>query len=493
MEAKILNYTVNPTMVVNKIKKTEEIQVWVNFNDLNPKEAQMLQRKGLMLSKNDPTSARTPIANLKLPNPFVKVQLGLEMLAQMGYQVPSLDEIKQEVIDAFDEAATPEEVEQAIKSTDDMWIEFMKNVNDEQVQSVLRSLGTRGGRASNTYGHVYSRENALMAIAQKPNATFVQTRKDWRKRFGRKVKDGAQRIILQVPTGHGKANAKEKIDFVNSGALGDNKTYGKLSSHEKHFVDVKANTNSAHSFFGMVYYDVSDTELIDPNGPDLWADYVGLSNNLTGQLNQHAVADHAMSMGQTADDINAIYNNKVGDLEKTTLALAKFIEAKYKKIDVSKLNLKNERTFSMLVETLADFLIEKEGKIVKLENRRTSINIVKSIVFALTNLHPEFVATQLKNNILTEDEYFSVRNYINTIINGINKFLPVNENRIFVMEQFRLLSSVDELLDMLGISHEEVKRHEMENVKSDAMVEQKGITEGFNKFYKRLIDNKKWN
>jgi hypothetical protein len=115
------------------------------------------------------------------------------------------------------------------------------------------------------------------------------------------------------------------------------------------------------------------------------------------------------------------------------------------------------------------------------------------MVFALTNVHPEYVASQLQNNILTMDEYYALRNFIYTIVNGINKFLPINENRIFVMEQFKLLSSVDELLGMLGVSKEEVKRHEMESMKNDAMVEQKEITEGFNKFYKRLMDNKKWN
>jgi hypothetical protein len=111
----------------------------------------------------------------------------------------------------------------------------------------------------------------------------------------------------------------------------------------------------------------------------------------------------------------------------------------------------------------------------------------------MTNLHPEIVATQLKNNILTEKEYFAVRNYINTIITGINKFLPKNENRIFVVEEFKLLSSVDELLRMIGVSREDVKRHEMEMMENDAVVEQKNITESFNKFYKRLTDNKLWN
>ena len=495
-EVKQLNYTVNPTMAVNKIKKTEEVQVWVNFNDLSKEEAFALKKRGLISHKDNPTCMRYYFTktNMDLPQPNRIFNDALNLLSSWGYQgVPSLDELKQEATLAFDDVAKPEEVSAATQSTDDMWINFMKHVNEEQVQSVLRSLGMGGARAANTYGHIYSRDNALMAIAQKPNATFVLTRKDWIKRFERDIKQGAQRIILQIPTGHGKASAKDKIDFVNGGALGSDKTYGKLSGHEKHFVDVKANTKSAHQFFGIVYYDISDTEQIDPNGPDLWGDYVGLENNLTGKLNQHALADQAKNMGKTTDDISAIYNNKIGDLEKTTLALAKFIESKYAKLDISNLNLKNERTFGILVEQLAHHLVEKVGKIVKPENRTTSVNIIKSIVFALTNLHPEIVASQLKNNILTEKEYFAVRNYINTIINGINKFLPMNENRIFVVEQFKLLSSVDELLDMIGVSHEDVKRHETEMMQNDAVIEQKNITESFNKFYKRLTDNKLWN
>ena len=61
------------------------------------------------------------------------------------------------------------------------------------------------------------------------------------------------------------------------------------------------------------------------------------------------------------------------------------------------------------------------------------------------------------------------------------------------MEHFKTLSSVDELLQMIGESKEDVMRHEMELKQNEAMAEQKEITNGFNDFYKRLIDNKLWN
>ena len=487
------NYTVNPQKGFNPITKKEENKVWVNFNGLDKKDAMSLQRKGCIWKKDDPTSVQIPIANLSLPNPYVKVQMALEMLGKLGYEIPSLEDIKEDVVNALKDVPTQEEIDNAEKATDDKWIEFMQHVNEEQVQSVLRSLAMGSQRGSNTYGHIYSRHNAISAIAQKPDTTFVATRNDWKVRYGRYVKDNATRIILSTPTGHGRANEKDKSDFVKGGTLGKNRTYKDLSSHEKHFVEVNANLNRATSFVCTVYYDVSDTEPINPNGIDLWADTVGLENNLQGKLNKHAIANQAATMGTSEADAAVIYNNKVGDLEKTTLALAKFIEAKYKKIDIHNINLKNEGAFGVLVEKLADYLMEKDGKIVRPENRSTGIAIIKSIVFALTRLHPDYVVSQLRNNILTMDEYFALRNYIDTIVGGIDKFLPINENRIFVMEHFKTLSSVDELLQMIGVSKEDVMRHEMELKQNEAMAEQKEITNGFNDFYKRLIDNKLWN
>lgn len=103
------------------------------------------------------------------------------------YEMPSLDEMLTKLASVTDDYFTKKEVDDLEKTTDDMYVEFMRKIEDPKIQQLLKSIG-QYHVATTTYGWRRSMDNVMKALAQNPNATFVQTRYEWKYRFNREIK-----------------------------------------------------------------------------------------------------------------------------------------------------------------------------------------------------------------------------------------------------------------------------------------------------------------
>lgn len=109
------------------------------------------------------------------------------LLSTNRYNMPPLKEILIRMSEVMNDSFTEADVEKVERTTDDMYVEFMKMIEDPKVQTLLKSLG-QYHVATTRYGWKRSMDNVIRAYNQKPDATFVQTRYEWYHRYNRVVK-----------------------------------------------------------------------------------------------------------------------------------------------------------------------------------------------------------------------------------------------------------------------------------------------------------------
>jgi len=186
------------------------------------------------------------------------------------------------------------------------FMDLLKNINNFTIKNKmfqwqvhnywLRDYG---------WGWVLSRANAMLALGQKPDASFITTENGWHK-YNRKVKPGATPIYVYMPDvspkkgGGGVCSApdwaKQKAAkrIIGPGGLHynnwDEAVKAANGNEQKlHHLDVLAQQIAGISDKHLEkMYDVSDT--IPPQNPadDKWAAKAGMINNLFGVLNPQA-------------------------------------------------------------------------------------------------------------------------------------------------------------------------------------------------------------
>lgn len=488
-----LLYTVASQKFNNKIKRTWEDQTWLNYKNLLPNDVEYLKKNFNALVRTDNISLSTTEPNNPRNKKTENIINSLKYLESTGnYVMPKINDIMVELIASTKDIITPQDKTDIKQSTDALWIKFMKEIQKPEMQLLLKSIGQYSLKDT-SLGWQLSANNLVRILAQKPDATFVQTRNQWFQKYQRRVLPNATKIGVMVPVNNKYENLSKNIDdLMRSVGYGPNVSYNDLSTQQKDYLTIlnRSKNSQAKSFALKAYYDVSDTELINPNDVDKWADEVGFDNNLTAHLNKHAVDYMAKMGGKTPDDIVKIYNNEEGNIELLTKCLAKGIESNYPEVGISlpKTPNKNayEKCYVDMISRLADKLIEDVGKIVKKENREEGVSIATTIVLCLTKVSPERVALKLKNNDLTEKSYFELRNIINDIIKIIRNNLPTMENKKHINEfTIPTLNSVDELLNMMGMTRDDVRKTEDSNEENID-----NLKENFYNFYNR-INNKK--
>lgn len=115
------------------------------------------------------------------------------LLSTNRYDMPPLKEILIRMSEVMNDSFT--DVENVEKTTDDMYVEFMKMIEDPKIQTLLKSLG-QYHVATTRYGWKRSIDNVMRAYKQKPDATFVQTRYEWYYRYNRIVKPRCYKNIV---------------------------------------------------------------------------------------------------------------------------------------------------------------------------------------------------------------------------------------------------------------------------------------------------------
>jgi hypothetical protein len=222
-------------------------------------------------------------------NVFPKV---IKTLSEKGYNIPSINEL---IVEAENEirleVATPEEKTQAKEKYEDLVVKILSNLNDSKMQELISKISdfrVMADIVDNAFGHKFSGNNALRALAVKPDATFLATRNQWSK-YNRKVNPNATKVLLWIKTGGGSYD-QEKAEKE----LGISKSDAYKSTQMKHKFDLTASSNDSGGFMQKIYYDISDTTLepnSDPSLPssDKIIDEPGLIDNLKGVLNQMAI------------------------------------------------------------------------------------------------------------------------------------------------------------------------------------------------------------
>lgn len=502
MEEKItLDYTVASRK--NLFSKKPEIRTWINYENLIQNDCSIVSMKfnGKMIKQKDGRFT-VGFSTTKPEDPndpgTAKIIKTLQYLESTGrYEIPNINSVLTDMVSASQDVMNDKDKEKIAKSTDELWLKFMKDIQKPEMQELLKSIG-QYALADSSFGWQLASSNLIRIKAQKEDATFVQTRRQWHDRFDRRVVPGAQKIGVVVPINKKNFKTPEDVKrYMKSQGYGDDVSYLDLSTQQKMNVDIGVIAGEGVGFAIATYYDVSDTVLIDPSKPDKWAEEEGFDNNLTGHLNKAALANKARANGASKEDIMKIYNNEEGNVGILAKALAKGIESRFPdmKIVFPKGNDTNVLTkfYSDLIEKVADRLIEEKGKIVKKENREQGIAIATTIVLCLTRVSPETVARKLANNELTQDSYFELRTIINSITWLIRKNVPKMENKKQLNEfDIPVLDSVDELLGMMGMSMNDVKptetsEQQMESVDKEINSIKENFFRIFNKINKQIL------
>ena len=472
--------------------------VWMNFENLRA-----VDKKALTSRFDGKVSKDGKSVGISTENPsniaYKKTLLikdAYEYLSSTGaYDMPDFNTIFRELKFAKKDFVSPKEARRIDSLVDDEWENFMKTIDNPETQLLLQSL-TKFSIKDEAYGWQHSVDNAIRARLQKPDATFVLTRTQWREKYDRDISPDATPIRLVIPYQSGYHNGPNtRAQVMKDLGHANNVSYRNLSIQQQRSVDIHAlQYQQGYGFKYWTYYDVSDT--LRRNGAtfDKWDEEVGLLNTFTGELNQPAKADKAAKGSvDTNADPSAIYNGEVNDIKQVFNALANAIATNDNFSDVQVVKPHSDdpqayqRCFTQTLRTLADKLIGEMCKIARQDNRTEGVNIVTTIVMCLTKVAPEVTASKISSGELTRESYFELRNVINTILSNIKKNMSKNENRRKIQEaEIPSSISIDDMFAMLDIDPDSLEsihdRVRMENLDGDKAV----IKEQFYKLFNRI-------
>lgn len=226
------------------------------------------QRKALILNYTE--KIKNAINNLKI------------------YSRVWVDQLCVELYDQLCEVITSEDLETAKRRSINNWEDMLNKLSDPEVRKKLMRYQTTKN-CEIKYGHILSPNNITQILDQNPNASFVAERKTWKDTFNRAIKPDAQAIIVKKPIGYNDLDydsaARENGYDSYSAAKRDTNN----STQVLNQIKITANKLPKNRFINVKMYDVTDT--IPPANPalDKWTNEIGLSDNITGILNQAAI------------------------------------------------------------------------------------------------------------------------------------------------------------------------------------------------------------
>lgn len=229
-----------------------------------------------------------------------------------NYIMPDIDIMKAEISQGKMDAIDWSKKKEQDNKFEDMFENIMKSLNDPKTQELLQKISSIGFDINEkVYGRVRSAGNVIKTYSVKPDATFVATRKNYRKLYNRILKPDATPIYLSVPNATGRDASKAEAELgVKFNDIKDN----------PHKVDSFkiSSTTGIDGFSVQPFFDISDTFLI-PGYPDTFTGQAGLVDNLKGMLNQ---------LAQDEIGINKINSDELGvssDFNKNQTFFNRFI------------------------------------------------------------------------------------------------------------------------------------------------------------------------
>jgi hypothetical protein len=236
-------------------------------------------------------------------NNFYKYTLQLdELIANIENYTPTES-------DSNEIVATKEEASQItanLKRFKDMLINID---NDEDFKSQMAAMIDFKA----AQGYPYSLANVMLIKTQRPNATNVNSAKDWLDAYNRTVNEGAKPIFVWKPMkGYQRSgdSTKAKQDFLRSVGKTSEKDLNPSQKMQLKKDMLSASKGGSGGFYLVGHYDVADTTQMEGT-----EDFIEKARNATTKVN---FDDNANIV---SDEIKPIYNGLVKYAEDQNIGI----------------------------------------------------------------------------------------------------------------------------------------------------------------------------
>jgi hypothetical protein len=237
-------------------------------------------------------------------NNFYKYTLQLdELIAKMEDYTPTESD-SNEVVPTKEEAS---QITANLKKFKDMLINID---NDEDFKSQMAAMIDFKA----AQGYPYSLANVILIKTQRPNATNVNSAKDWKDAYKRTVNEGAKPIFIWKPMkGWKKSGDTTKVqqDFLRSAGKTsvNDLNPGQKMQLKKDMLNTSKGGSSG--FYLVGHYDVSDTTQIEGT-----EDYIEKARNAATKVNLDTDTSNIVS-----DEIKPIYSGLVKYAESQNIGI----------------------------------------------------------------------------------------------------------------------------------------------------------------------------
>lgn len=402
---------------------------------------------------------------------------------ELGYESPDMQMVKDDLAVASKTFATPKEKEAAVKKTNDLLERFFEKYNEPQVQELMHKLMSKI-KVADEGDEIYkaallSLNNRVMAYAQKPDATFIASARIWRQYYKRRVMSNATPIIISAGNNGNYYDSKFASD-----KLGVDRAEARQNSHTNLAFDrtAKYGTSDPTAFFGVVYYDVSDTQPYDVN-EDRFNDDSGLKSNLTGELNAKALHKR----GEVDTELDGKIESNSSNEEMIFNNIVEYASDKpsFKSVMIAAANKngKDPSAAADVVEALFRVLFEREHDTKALEEKVKKCTVV---ILALYNAS----TARMLNYMAQHNDKFNLQD--------LRKMYAQVSNVKYIIEK-EINESVGsdltfkEFLDMLHVDINSLKGNDNPSIdnnqsqNSDNTEMRENISESFRRFWNRMI------
>ena len=390
------------------------------------------------IMKAFPTQGKKGAITLKMNPKYIKdiIAKWADELDNIIKQIPGhkTGTIGKQLINQIALCPTQEDIKAMEKSIGTNFLELLKNLQDLKTQNKIFAWQVQNEWVKE-YGFLYAISNAMSVQMQAPSASFVTTENGWAE-YNRKVKPGAQRIIIQMPNYRWIPKKYKDAAAAKKGYKDWNDAVANLKSVSKqmlHSIEIEASkmmgTNATHP---QIVYDVADT--IPPANPadDLWANQMGLINNIKGELNQIAQADYDVK--NPLDAQKRIAAQKVAQQQQQPAAPAN--------VDIASKRGYAEKRLSILIKRCQDVGIKvplKSNAVIDKQGIHIDQNVpLDSIESDILNLSYKYGLVKCPEfNILKPDFQNKIAGYVAITIaiasgysldsHGLKRFIRPND------------------------------------------------------------------
>lgn len=258
--------------------------------------------KNAWLDKTEPTHVQIKVFDKEIDQWLDGGDLNAiqSILLKAGYNADEVKHMEDEIATSFyskDKEKIDKAHNEANENSMEMWQNYLSKINDPVTRSQIELYSRVYGNVS--YGHILSIKNASLIKSYDKDATFVLAPGQWKNLFGRGIRRNAKPLPMYVWVPVGKATEKD-IEDAKREAGWEQTGSEDLSTQVKNDINMKANKTGGFTL-RSVGYDVRDTYLLSGAKEDKWSTEIGLLNNLSGELNQAAIADKQQRNIQNID------------------------------------------------------------------------------------------------------------------------------------------------------------------------------------------------